>query len=150
MANEVSKEIEDIFYEIINETDLEHLVNIEIRNDSKLDKLKLTKIKTTDKFYKNETGVDVYILVNEEIFDQLDTPQQLMIADECLAEIYWDYEKDKLCKAKPNVITYMGVLEKYGTESYINLVKLIEDTLKQMKEKKEENNTDSNGKEIKE
>ena len=67
---------------------------------------------------KFETKNDLYIFVNEQIFEQLEDWQKVIVAEEALAGVYFDTEKDKLEIKKGDVETFSGLLSKYGYDRY--------------------------------
>lgn len=107
----------EIFSGVIEKTELNRYVNIKILTDNKLKKVVAKATKASD-LVKFETKNDVYIFVNEDIFDQLTDEQKVMAADEVLAGVSFDTEKDKLVINQPDVKTHSLVLSKYGYKEY--------------------------------
>ena len=75
----------EIFNGIIEKTEINRFVTIKILTDNKLKKVVAKATKASD-LVKYETKNDVYIFVNEDIFEQLTIEQQVMAADEVLQE----------------------------------------------------------------
>ena len=90
-------------------------------------------IKTND-LTKYKTGVDVFIVINESVFDQLSDAHKIIISDEALAGIHYDFEKDKLTIGKADFTTFTGLLNKYGAEQCVQLKELIRLIYSQEKE----------------
>jgi hypothetical protein len=74
---------------------------------------------------KHMTDNDVVIVINEAIFDRLDSSQQIMVAEEATAGIYYDLEKEKLTIKKGDVQSFSGFLRKHGYDKYEALLESI-------------------------
>lgn len=112
-----------IFDTLIVNADLDRNVTIEVLvNNRQKDIYKL--IKTND-LTKYKTNIDVFVVLNETVFDQLNEVQKVIIADEALAGIHYDNEKDKLVVGKADFSTFSGLLKKYGAEQCVELKELI-------------------------
>lgn len=113
----------ELFTTLIATAELNRSVNIEVLvNNRQKDIYKLYK---TNDLTKYKTGVDVFIVINEKVFDQLSDEQKLIVADESIAGIHYDSEKEKLTISKPDVSTFSGLLKKYGEKMYLELNELI-------------------------
>lgn len=113
----------ELFTTLIANAELNRSVNIEVLvNNRQKDIYKLYK---TNDLTKYKTGVDVFIVINEKVFDQLSDEQKLIVADESIAGIHYDSEKEKLTISKPDVSTFSGLLKKYGEKMYLELNELI-------------------------
>jgi hypothetical protein len=84
------------------------------------------------------TNNDVVIVVNETIFDRLETSQQHMVAEEATAGIHYDLEKEKLIITKGDITTFSGLLRKHGYEKYEALRESIKTLYDADKEEKAE------------
>lgn len=83
-------------------------------------KLKVVgKVIKANEIVKHLNDIDVVILLNETIFDQLEEEQKMIVAEELVAEIFYDSEKDVLKLIKPDLVTFSGVVAKYGYEKYM-------------------------------
>lgn len=107
----------EIFEGVIAKAEIDRYVTIKILTDNNLKKVVAKATKAND-LVKYETKNDVYIFVNENIFDQLTDAQKVIAADEVIAGIHFDTEKDKLIITQPDVKTHSGVLSKYGYDTY--------------------------------
>jgi len=107
----------EIFEGVIASTNIDRYVTIKILTDNNLKKVVAKAVKAND-LVKYETKNDVYIFVNEVIFEQLTEEQQVMAADEVVAGLIFDSEKEKLTINQPDVKTHSGVLSKYGYDRY--------------------------------
>jgi len=110
-----------IFNGVIANKELDRFVSIAIRGNNKLKEV--YQIKKTDNLMKAETKKEIYIIVNEVIFEQLEEIHQVLIAEEAITAIIFDAEKDKLTVKKGDVgLTsrgaFSGILQKFGHEMY--------------------------------
>ncbi len=112
-----------IFDSLITSTNLDRFVTIKVLVNNRLKEI--GKVVKANDLIKYETGADVYIILNERVFDQLDEVQKVIIAEELLAGIYFDTEKDKLVIKSADVKTFSGLLKKYGAKQYLDLHELI-------------------------
>ena len=114
--NEPFEETQALFDEKIITAGLDQTVNITIVvNDSAKEIFKVNK---ANELLKYRTGDDIIIVLNEKIFDQLPTEHRHIVAEEALASIHFDAEKDKLIISKPDVITFSGVLSKFTFDTW--------------------------------
>lgn len=107
----------EIFEGIIAKTEIDRYITIKVLTDNNLKKVVAKAVKAND-LVKYETKNDVYIFVNENIFEQLTDEQKVIAADEVLAGVHYDSEKDKLIITQPDIKTHSGVLSKYGYDRY--------------------------------
>ena len=109
-------DIKNLFDEIIVDVELDRFVTIKVLCDDTQKTIgKITKANELIKYFG---GVDLVIIINQRIFDQLTDVQQRMVAEELLAGISWDMDKDKLIMSKADVNTYSGLLRRYGYQNY--------------------------------
>mgnify|MGYP003627862918 CR=1 FL=1 len=110
-----------IFEGAIAKANLDRVINIELLADVK--SKEVYKIVKSNEITKHATKNDVYIVINDAIFDGLEEWQQLIIAEEAITGIIFNDEKDKVEIKKGDVgITkvgaFSGILSKYGAERY--------------------------------
>ena len=77
-------------------------------------------------------GVDVFVILNETIFDRLDDDQQKLILEELLAQIYVDPESGKLKLLKPDISTFSLLLTKYGIDFYLGVKETISSIINEL------------------
>jgi hypothetical protein len=112
-----------IFDGVIVNADLDRNVTIEVLVNNRQKEI-YKPIKTND-LTKYKTGIDIFLVINEKVFDQLTEVQKVIIADEALSGIHYDNEKEKLIVSKTDFTTYSGILRKYGAEQCIELKELV-------------------------
>jgi len=120
----IHEDIRDIFDGVIANADLERHISIELRSDIK--QKQIYKIVKANELMKYETKNDIYIIVNDVVFDQLEEWQQVIVAEEAVTCIVFDPEKEKLSIKSGDVgITtggaFSGILAKFGVERYENI-----------------------------
>jgi hypothetical protein len=109
-------DVQNIFDEIITKAELDRFVTIKVLCDDV--QKQIGKVAKANELVKHFGGVDIIVIINQRIFDQLTPEQQKMQAEELLAGISWDMEKDRLIMTKPDINAYSGILRKYGYDAY--------------------------------
>jgi hypothetical protein len=127
----------DLYNQLIEKAGLANYLNITILADNKQKKIfTVKKCSDTEKF---KTGDDINIIINQNLLDQLQPDQIQVVMEESLAGIHYNTEKDKLELTSPDVITYSGVLTKYGFEKW-NVIRESIITLQQAEKQQEDEN----------
>lgn len=108
---EVFPDVQSVFDDVILKTNMEKYdITIKVLAlDSQKKIFTLTKANSLLNF---ETKVDVYITINQRIFEGLTPPLQIMVVEEALAGISWNGTKVEVKKG--DITTYSGLLHKYG------------------------------------
>ncbi len=112
-----------LFDALIAEANLDRFATIKVLVNNK--QKEIGKVVKANDLIKYETGADVYIIINEKVLDKLSNEQKTIVAEELLAGIYFDSEKDKLIIKTADVKTFSGLLKKFGVEKYLELHELI-------------------------
>jgi hypothetical protein len=106
------EDITAVFNGVLAVTALERNVRIKILGDEKLKKIGVvSKASPREQFMSN---YDVFITINQTVMEQLDIRQQILVAEELIAEIVFDSEKDRITIKKPDYATFSGIATKYG------------------------------------
>lgn len=135
------EETQDLYNQLIERAGLSHYVNITILTNNKA--REIFKINKANELLKYRTGDDIIIVLNEKIFDQLTQEQRTIVAEESLASIHFNAEKDKIEISKPDVVTFSGILAKHTFEKWNVLRESI--TTLYNAEKQEEDEAKSRG-----
>jgi len=106
----------EIFENVISNADLSRFINFKLLINNKQKEI-YKPIKAND-LVKHMTNNDVVIIINERIFEQLTDEQKVMVAEESIAGVHFDAEKDKINFTKGDIQTYSGILRKYGYDKY--------------------------------
>ena len=135
---EVFEDTQALFTNFTKEIDNLTQVNIKILANNRLKEI--GKVVKANDLLKHMTNEDVIILLNEQIFEQLEDEQKTMVVEELIARIYFDDEKDKLTIVSPDVNTFSLLLRKYGYDKYEVLHESIKALFSQEAEVEAENN----------
>lgn len=138
MANyvEVLEETKKIFDECILAAGLDNLdIKILANNDLKI----IGKASKANDIIKYMNSIDVIVVINEDIFDQLEEHQKLMKAEELLCGVSVDSETGKLTIKSGDVNTYSGFLRKRGYEAF----EVMEESIKTLFNVKNNNGEES-------
>lgn len=128
------QDITDVFAGVLSTTALERNVRIKILGDENL-KNKIGFVAKANPREVFMSNVDVFIIVNQTVMEQLELVQQILVAEELLAEIVYDSEKDKILIKKPDYATFSGIASKYGHEIVENTKQVIKEIFSQQKDK---------------
>lgn len=135
---EVFQDTQAMFTNFISEIDNLNGVNIKILAQNRLKEI--GKVVKANDLVKHMTNEDIIILLNEQIFEQLEDEQKLMVVEELIARVYFDDEKDKITIVSPDVNTFSLLLRKYGYDKYEVLHESIKALFSQEAETEAENN----------
>jgi hypothetical protein len=135
---EVFEDTQALFTNFTSQIENLRGVNIKILAQNRLKEI--AKVVKANDLVKHMTNEDIIILLNEQVFEQLEDEQKLMVVEEQIAKIYFDEEKDKLSIVSPDVNTFSLLLRKYGYERYERLNESIKALFSQEAETEAENN----------
>tara|TARA_R110000803_G_scaffold74903_4_gene139082 strand:+ start:10815 stop:11246 length:432 start_codon:yes stop_codon:yes gene_type:complete len=126
-----------IFNGVITNKELDRVVSIAIRGNNK--QKEIYSIQKSGELMKNETNKEIFIVVNEVIFEKLEEIHQVLVAEEAITAIVFDAEKDKLSVKKGDVgITkrgaFSGILQKFTPEMY----EVVQESIKSLYEVEKE------------
>lgn len=118
---DIHEDIKTIFNTLIVSKELNRNVNIELLSDIK--QKVIYKVVKANELMKHVTNNDIYIIVNDVIFDQLEEWQQIIIAEEAITTIVYNEEKERIEIKKGDVgLTtvgaFSGILSKFGVDRY--------------------------------
>lgn len=126
-------DITSVFAGVLSVTALERNVRIKILGNEDLKQIGVVNKASERETYLN--NVDVFITVNQTVMEQLDLTQQILVAEELLAGIVYDSEKDKIVIKKPDYAVFSGIASKYGHETVEQTKQLIKDIYSQKNDK---------------
>ena len=126
----------DLYDKIIEKSGLKNYINITVLNNSKAKEI--FKVNKANELLKYRTNDDVIIVINENAMDKLTPEQKEMVVVESLASIHYNVDKDRLEISKPDVVTFSGILSKYGFENWNNLRETINLLFQSEKQTQEE------------
>lgn len=128
------QDILDVFGGVLSTTALERNVKIKILGDENL-KNKIGYVAKANPREVFLNKIDVFIIVNQTVMEKLDLVQQILVAEELLAEIVYDSEKSKIVIKKPDYATFSGIASKYGHDVVENTKKVIKEIFSQENDK---------------
>jgi hypothetical protein len=111
---EVFNDTQDLYTKLIGDANLEN-INITILADNRAKKI--TTVIKANALMKFRTSDDIIIVLNEKIFEQLPEEQQIIIAEESLAGIFYNEEKEAVEIKKEDFTAFSGVIRKYSFET---------------------------------
>jgi hypothetical protein len=133
---EVFEDTKELFEGLVTSYNLDNYINIKYLSSTKLKEVGQA-VKASD-LVKYETKNDVYIVINEKVFDQLDEEQRLIMAEHIIAGISFNTEKDKLEMRKPDILAHSGVLKKYGVDKFLQVNEIVKLMFQQEKDVEED------------
>lgn len=136
--HEVFEDHKLLFTDFIEQIESLADLNVTILGFNKLKEI--CKVSKANDILNHMTNQDVIILLNENIFEQLEEEQKLMVVEEYVARIYYDMDKSKLTLITPDVNTFSLLLRKYGYPAYERLNESIKALYNQEEEETAENN----------
>ncbi len=120
MANDkyfdMAEDLEAYFTNAFANAGLERVLNLRVlgcKNQKKV----ADEPKKLPPLYSYMTKEDLVITVNEEIFEMLTEEQRIIVAEEAIAAVSYDFEKDKVTISKPDFQTFFLIMRKYGVET---------------------------------
>lgn len=134
-SRDLDEKLVSIVDEIADERGLVHLMNIEPLRYSKPNFKDAGCILKGSAFQEAMTGqADVIgVVLNEELLLSLEDKDQRVIIETLMAQISYDYDKDKILITKPEISVPLGIYEKYK-EIAIQKQILVQATLSQLKD----------------
>lgn len=132
------EDIDALFVDVItNHSTLPETVNIKLLADNKLKKI--FKVMRANDLIKYRTGDDVFIIINQAIFDRLEEPQKMIVAEEAVAYIGYDIDKDKVTITEPDFLAHSGILRKHSFE----VIERVRETIKSLYEAENQSEDES-------
>ena len=130
---DLMEDLEGYFTRAFSAAGLERVVNLRVIGCQNQKNVYEPPKKVTG-VYNFLTKEDVVITVNEQIFEMLEESHRVMIAEEAIAHISFDFEKDKLSITKPDFTAFSLMVSKYTFDE----VKRLKDILKELSSQKED------------
>lgn len=127
-----SKTSEDVisFFNEINKTQMTDAISFLFISDSEAKELISIK-KINDKF-KFILERDLIVTINEDLFDKFDEINKKLLIEEELSKIAINYESGKISIGKPDFITNIKTISKYGIENIARAKNIEIETISQM------------------
>ena len=139
-------EIQIIFDSVLNATSIPKWVTFRVLTNEK--SKQLIEAKKMSDLMITLSDVNIAIVINPNVFDQLEDEYKKLVIEECLTGVSVDMENDKINIEKPDFTTYSSFLNVYGNEKIIRIKEVtksifekIEEEEKQLKQQKAEKKT---------
>jgi len=141
---EVFPDVQSVFDDVILRTGIDKFVNVKVLAlDAQKTIYKLTK---SNALMKHQTNIDLFITINQRIFEGLTEPQKILQVEESLAGISWTGEKVEIKTG--DIKTYSGLLHQYGygegKKSTDTSYEVLQATLKSLYTKAKEEDDEAN------
>lgn len=136
----VDNATKEVFVNAFEKAGLTQSIKFDVVNDPK--QKTLYKVTKAAPYVTYKSGIELVVFLNEDIFWQLEDEQQQIVAEEAIAGVSYNDEKDAINIEKPDVTTFSGILRKYGAEKHEVLRESIK-TLYQVKENKGEESSEA-------
>lgn len=129
---QVFEDTQAIFTQKILDAGLDRFMTVTIlaTNQSK----KIYDVQKANEITRFRTGDDVYVFVNDLIFEQLTPEQQMIVAEEAITCISFDSEKDKIVISKSNFTAHDKIIDKYSYD----VLKVVRESIKTLYQKRKE------------
>jgi hypothetical protein len=129
---QVFEDTQAIFNQQILDAGLDRFMTVTVlaTNQSK----KIYDVQKANEITRFRTGDDVYIFVNDLIFEQLTPEQQVIVAESAVAHISFDSEKDKIVITKPNFKAHKPIIKKYTYD----VLEVLEESIETLYQKRKE------------
>jgi TRAP-type mannitol/chloroaromatic compound transport system substrate-binding protein len=129
-----------LFDEAITQTGIKDYLNIAVltNNQSK----ELFKVSKASGLLRYRTGDDVYIILNEKIFEQLTEEQKRIAVEEAVAYIGYDFEKETLVITQPDFLAHSGILRKHNYP----VIEVLRETIRSLYEKERQEEEEAKNK----
>lgn len=132
----VDEEILNVFNDVLENTTIPNWISFELRSNLKQKDVCVIR-KNNDLYEELIDGLNFVIIINEEIFENLDVDAQKIVFSEILTGVTIS-EHDVVGYSKPNFTTYRSVLEKFGHEKIIIVKESIESLFEEKKQREDE------------
>jgi hypothetical protein len=116
---EISTDVQDYFNFVFDKHTSLGMFNIKCELVSCDTQKNLIELKKNNDVYNYLLETEVVIIINEKVFDLLEEKQRELLFVECLHQLHFDSEKDKLNVVPADVVTYSPIIKKYGIDEYM-------------------------------
>jgi hypothetical protein len=132
---EPSEHLEKLFTQVVNSTSIPQWVEFKLLCN---DKMKiLYRIQKLNDAIESITQINFLVLINEEVFDQLEEDHKTIALHEILAGVSVN-ENDVISLKKHDINTFSGVLSKYGDNTVIAFKESVNSLFDEILRKEEE------------
>lgn len=134
--DEVHADVQAEFDSVIATTDFEAQgISIEVLGDEN-QKKDVIKVKKVDDINYHRHKVDVFLTVNQGIFEQLTPEQKVLAIEDALATFYYNHDREMIATSPVDVKTHSLLLRKHSYDNY----EVFQESLRTLFAKKEAEN----------
>lgn len=112
--SDISEDTEKFFNNLLKKINQPFVLKFLLINNEKLKTA--IKIQKISEVYQHICKADVIVFFNEDIFDKLDNSAKEILLRQELDKISVNVESGKIKLVKPDVVTFSGILKKFGFE----------------------------------
>ena len=127
----------NLFYEVLDKTTIsQNVVEFKLLHNPQLKEAYELK-KQSDLVSYLADGINMVLIINEDVFDKLTDEQKKILLEEALNGILVN-DSDKIIVEKPDFSTHTGILQKHGVETMVSLKETVKAILSEKRIKDEE------------
>lgn len=112
--SDISEDTEKYFNNLLKKINQPFVLKFLLLNNEKLKTA--IKIQKISEVYQHICKADVIVFFNEDVFDKLDNNAKEILLRQELDKISVNVESGKIKLVKPDVVTFSGILKKFGFE----------------------------------
>lgn len=130
------EEYAEMFNRSLSDAGLEQFVDVKVLVNDKLKEI--GKVRKAPKLVTYLNDYDAIIEYNEGVFEQLEDHQKEIMVEELVAQVHFNNDTGAIKITKPDIATFSGVLNKYGTEVYFRYANTVKEIFSQKEDKEKE------------
>lgn len=134
--NDVVESTQEMFDEVMRISELDIVITVKVLHVENQKDVIVAKKATPREKYLND--IDVFFLVNDEVFDRLEDVSKRYLVEEAIASVGFDPEKNRVSIIKGDVETFNLLLKKYSLDIYETMKANISQVKQEIKEDKGE------------
>ena len=112
--SEVGDDTKKFFNDLLKSMNTTYSLNYVLLNNSKLKAA--VKVQKVSDIYQYISNSDIIVSFNENIFDVLDDTAKSILLKQEIDRIHVDLDSGKIKLVKPDVVTFSGIIKKYGLD----------------------------------
>jgi len=112
--SDVSEDTEKMFNDLLKKINQPFVLSFKLLNNEKLKVA--VKVQKVAEVYQYICKADVIVFFNEDVFDKLDKNAKEILLRQEIDKISVNIDSGKIKLIKPDVVTFSGILKKYGFE----------------------------------
>ncbi len=130
----VSEDIKDDFLSLAN-SNISYNLTYSFIGDVK--SKQMVQIKKMTDFNKFLTNTELMVVINQELYDRMDDEAKVILFEQELAKVHVNIDNGKIKIVKPDVVTFSGILKKWGHEKVARANQLTQEIEAQMEDQRQ-------------